>query len=104
MGERERPLGKALRCRLSTCWLLKVAGNLQTWHSLEEGGQEEGEKEEGGGTTWIGGVKEGGKSEARAAAGGGPERKGVQAEGDGGARVLMAKESWRVRGRRDSGS
>lgn len=43
MGEecaRSAPAGEAplqsseLPALLSTCWLLKVAGNLQTWHSL----------------------------------------------------------------------
>lgn len=46
----EAPLQSSeLRALFSTCWLLKVAGNLQTWHSLrrvvrrrERGGRRQG--------------------------------------------------------------
>lgn len=91
MGEectRRAPLGEAplqsseLPALLSTCWLLKVAGNLQTWHSRRRVVRRRERKRREKAEYGVGEL-EGGRREARVQARGGPERKGVQTEGEG---------------------
>lgn len=73
----EAPLQSSeLPALLSTCWLLKVAGNLQIWHSLRRVVRR---RERGGRSQDM----EGGSQRGTRERPGGPERKGVQTEGEG---------------------